>query len=200
MNPFIQNALWFATGIVVAIVFIKYKKGPCVKKSEEDLTSDTSNTPLEVNSGHNDGQTDEPSALRPKWTPAEIAVKDNLKKIIPLLDGVSQDGISNMDKWKEIIVSINNEDLTDMWKSAINRPNLWITYLQTFGLQRDLTAEFTCISEYRDMYSTEDDSELQDKKTYKVITPCWIYTDNDNNKEVVLKGVVKEKLHKNETT
>ena len=104
--------------------------------------------------------------------------------------GVSKGQITNKRDWTTLIVSINNDDLTSMWKAASNRPDLWMTYLQTFGLQIDLLDSFEALEEYREMYDTSDRTPLQIGKVYKVVHNCWIYTDEDNQKSVALKGIV----------
>ena len=125
-----------------------------------------------------------------EWIPADIAFQENLEKFKPLLRGVSKTKISNKEEWTSLIVSINNDDLIAMWKAAINRPDLWMTYLQTFGLQIDLLDSFEALEEYKEMYDTSDGTPLQMGKIYKVVSTCWIYTDENNYKSVALKGVV----------
>lgn len=124
------------------------------------------------------------------WMPAEIVFADNIDRFKPLLRGVSNKDIINKKDWTSLVVSINNDELTSMWESAINKPELWITYLQTFGLQIDLLDSFEALEEYKEMYETSDGTPLQIGATYKVVSNCWIYTDENNQKSVALKGVV----------
>ena len=124
------------------------------------------------------------------WVPAEIVFADNIDRFKPLLSGVSNSAIINKKDWTSLVVSINNDELTSMWESAINKPELWITYLQTFGLQIDLLDSFEALEEYKEMYETSDGTPLQIGATYKVVSNCWIYTDENNQKSVALKGVV----------
>lgn len=132
-------------------------------------------------------------SLSKEWIPAEISFTDNLNKFKPLLRGVYRNVIANKEDWTFLIVSINNDELTSMWRAAINRPDLWVTYLQTFGLQIDLLDSFEALEEYKEMYDTEDGTPLQIGKTYKVVSNCWIYTDENNQKSVALKGIVSLK-------
>lgn len=126
------------------------------------------------------------------YVPADIAFKENLNKFAPLLKGVSKQEIANRQEWTEAIVSINNEELTKLWKAANKRPDLWVTYLQTFGLQMDWVDIFEASEYHKEMYDDESGSELQIGKNYKVISACWIFTDDDNMKSVASKGVASK--------
>ena len=181
-----MKIVWIALGIagIGAIALIVRKKEERKKEEGEILnvstTNDTSSTEdvvIDISS--------------PKeWIPAEIAFVDNLDKFKPLLRGVSKGHITNKKDWTSLVVSINNDELTSMWESAINKPELWITYLQTFGLQIDLLDPFEAFEEYKEMYETSDRTPLQIGKVYKVVHNCWIYTDENNQKSVALKGIV----------
>lgn len=183
MSSILQNILWAALGAtaVIVVAAIASRKRKKIHKPESDTVPNP------------EPKYDPQPKSDDKWVPASVAFKDNIARIKPLLHGVGTDGISNAEQWKEVIVSINNEDLTDMWKTAISRPGLWLTYLQTFGLQRDLTAEFTCLPEYSEMYDDATSKQLINGEKYIVVSPCWIYTNSDNNQEVAVKGFVKKK-------
>ncbi len=172
-----MKIIWIALGIIGANVLIK---------TMLLLKKDTENGKDNKTSSSKDGK-----KLSPKeWIPAETAFTDNLDKFKPLLSGVSNSAIINKKDWTSLVVSINNDELTSMWESAINKPELWITYLQTFGLQIDLLDSFEALEEYKEMYETSDGTPLQIGATYKVVSNCWIYTDENNQKSVALKGVV----------
>lgn len=140
-----------------------------------------------------DGSTTKTGGSKPneRFVPAEIAFADNKERFIPLLSGVSSNGISNTDKWTATIVGLNNKELIEMWKAAAHNPNLWITYLQTFGYQADLVDEFDATEHHKEMYQTESGEPITTGQHYKVLNPCWIFTDEDNNKEVAKIGIVK---------
>lgn len=127
-----------------------------------------------------------------KWEPAEVAFKNNLNQFVTLLRGVTSNSITNKEDWTNIIVEINNDDLIDMWKEGINRPELWVTYLQTFNVQMDWVESFVSVHEYREMYDVYEGGELELGEKYYVKSPCWLYTDSDNRKTVLLKGKVSK--------
>lgn len=136
-----------------------------------------------------------PPVLPPKkekvWEPAEFAVEKNLTKIAPLLRGVSRESITNSEEWTSLVISINNDDLTQLWKECVKRPELWVTYLQTFKLQMEWVDSFEGLDGYKEKYSMENGDDIVIGKKYRVVSPCWIYTDKNNQKSVILKGIVK---------
>jgi hypothetical protein len=123
----------------------------------------------------------------------EIAFLREKDRLFPLLRGVSSSNITNKDEWKKIIDEINNEDLTAMWNNGSKNPNLWVIYLQSFGIQQDFLTEFVGIVEYNERYNVSNATQIEVGKTYQVLFPCWIYTDRNNIKQVALKGVVEIK-------
>ena len=137
----------------------------------------------------------QPPVLPPKkekvWEPAEFAVEKNLTKIAPLLRGVSRESITNSEEWTSLVISINNDDLTQLWKECVKRPELWVTYLQTFKLQMEWVDSFEGLDGYKEKYSMENGDDIVIGKKYRVVSPCWIYTDKNNQKSVILKGIVK---------
>ncbi|GEM_PF-6909466 len=126
-----------------------------------------------------------------EWESAEMAFKRNMEEIIPLLRGVHSECIANKEQWCFVINKIANMELASLWDAGSKRPALWITCLQSFGLQADLIEVFEGVKGYEEMYDVEDGSALEKEKKYRVIFPCWLYTDEKNSKSVALKGVVK---------
>lgn len=203
MSPVIQNILWFAAGFTLAVICVRRtKKRPIVNQGEKsDYLSPIEITPVQEARQEAKQKTNKEFNEKVKediheekiWKPAIVAVREHLDEIFPLLRGVSFTKIDNMEDWKNLLISIHNDDLIEMWKDVIARPNLWITYLQTFGIQQDLTSEFTYVPEYDEMYSCIGD-DFNTGDTYSVISPCWIYTDAENHQTVALKGKVKKTL------
>ena len=126
------------------------------------------------------------------YIPADIAFKENLNRFVILLDGVSKNEIRNKAQWTDVIISTNNNDLIELWRAANNRPDLWVTYLQTFGLQMDWVDTFEAAEYHKEMYDDKTGLELQIGKNYKVLSACWILTDENNLKSVAKKGVVSQ--------
>lgn len=158
-----------------------------LKKKEQELQAELERVKKQA---QNAAQTT--SNSNKQYVPADIAFKENLDLFIPLLDGVTKQEISNRAKWTEIIVSINNDDLTELWRAANNRPDLWVTYLQTFGLQMDWVDTFEAAGYHKEMYDDKSGIELQVGKNYKVLSACWILTDENNLKSVAKKGIVSQ--------
>lgn len=174
--------LWIAVAIIVVFFIVKALRSDR-KRLEQQVPKPLSEPEVKP----------EPEQPQKPWTPAEIAVQENLDLIKPLLRGVTKTDIANKGQWSSVITSIDNEDLSDMWQDAQKQPGLWYTYLQTFGLQCDLVSEFTCLPDYMERYSTDDGQPLECNNVYVVESPCWIYTDSENNKSVALKGIVTKK-------
>lgn len=158
-----------------------------LKKKEQELQAELERVKKQA---QNAAQTT--SNSNTQYVPADIAFKENMDLFIPLLDGVTKHEISNRAKWTEIIVSINNDELTELWRAANNRPDLWVTYLQTFGLQMDWVDTFEAAEYHKEMYDDKAGIELQIGKNYKVLSACWILTDENNLKSVAKKGVVSQ--------
>lgn len=177
--------VWIALAIGAIVLIAKMRKGINPRKGGEGTQK----------SGRKPAPTPhvKPLPLKEKkiWEPAEVAIEKNLNKIAPLLRGVTRDCITNDDEWTSLIVSINNDDLIELWKKCVKRPELWVTYLQTFNLQMDWVDSFEGLKEYKEQYANEDGSEIEVGKKYSVIAPCWIHTNANNQKSVILKGIVK---------
>lgn len=175
-----MKIVWILLGLGVLALVIKAGSGEAKDRSKSKKPS---NRPL---------LQDKPKVVK-KWEPAEIAFERNLQKIVPLLRGVTKDGISNIEDWNSVVISIDNDELTDMWKTGANRPEMWVTYLQTFGLQVDWVEAFECIEEHKEMYYTNENESPEVGVKYVVTSPCWIYTNESNQKSVILKGIVRQK-------
>lgn len=168
------------TGLgIVGGVFVGYKIGQR-SKSKDRQKKKLSN------------QEDRPKEERPYVAP-DKAFWDNKSKLFPLLRGVSCDGITNKDEWTAIIREIRNEELSHMWNAGMQNHNLWITYLQSFGVQMDIITEFEGMEGFNEMYDTVDGKSIEIGKEYVVVSPCWIFTDTSNVKSVALRGVVRIK-------
>lgn len=168
--------VWIALAIGAIVLISKMRKG------EEETTKP----------GKGPGPTPPVKPLPPKvWEPAEVAIEKNLSKIAPLLRGVTRECITNDNDWTSLIVSINNDDLIELWKKSVKRPELWVTYLQTFNIQMDWVDSFVGLEEYKELYENEDGNEIEVGIKYSVVAPCWIHTDANNQKSVILKGIVK---------
>lgn len=178
--------LGVAVTVGAAAVYHKTKSRNAPQNSVAKQTTPTQ-TSTQTTSTTNSNKV---SGVTEPYYPAETAFVENKDKFVPLLSGVSKNGITNKDKWTEEIVGLNNRELIDMWKAAANNPPLWVTYLQSFGFQTDFVEEFDAVESHTEMYETQNGESVVLGKHYKVVCSCWIYTDEDNNKEVAKKGIV----------
>ena len=55
----------------------------------------------------------------------------------------------------------------------------------------DWVDSFVGLEEYKELYENEDGNEIEVGIKYSVVAPCWIHTDANNQKSVILKGIVK---------
>lgn len=103
-----------------------------------------------------------------------------------------------INKWTETIVSVNDKDLTGLWAKCVQTREVktkWIQLLASWQVKRDTCKSFTCLTNSNiAAYSLPDGSSLTMEEKYKVITPCWVYTFDDEQgqtiKRVVSKGIV----------
>lgn len=163
-------------------LFVGYRLG---KRSKENKEKNTKAT-------QSDNQQTATNSTRTCELP-KVAFLREKDRLFPLLRGISSSNITNKDEWTKIIEEINNEDLTAMWNNGSKNPNLWFVYLQSFGLQQDFLNEFVGIVEYNERYNISNATQIEVGKTYQVLLPCWIYTDENNIKKVALKGVAEIK-------
>ena len=174
-----------AIGFVGGMIVHKYKKPRQQQQTISQAEKDDCTIGTKCSSQKSDTQAEQ-------FVPAETAFADNKKLFIPLLSGVNSNGISNREKWTETIVGLNNKELIEMWKAAARDHYLWITYLQTFGYQADLVDEFDATEHHKEMYQTDSGETITTGQHYQVVKPGWIFTDEDNNKEVAKIGIVKK--------
>lgn len=127
---------------------------------------------------------------------AKRAFVENLKRFSTLLATLHK-GV-DIKKWTEVIVDINDYDLVEFWEKMVKQPDIadkLIKILSSWQIKGDTCKSFTCLTQDNIMaYQLPDGSELEIGQKYKVESPCWIFTseDNDGNvsKSVIIKGVV----------
>lgn len=130
-----------------------------------------------------------PPVDEPDMRPAQVAFVENIEHFKPLLKGLE---VGNVDKgkWNDLIVDIYNKELLDIWKKVINRPNSWVRILASWGLSYDACTEFTYLKGREQLYHTRNAEAMKEGKVYTVESPCWIYTNSQGKKSVVLQGEV----------
>ena len=131
---------------------------------------------------------------------AKKALLSNLEKISFLLPTL-HNGFS-VEKWTEVIVDINDYDLTEFWKKLATQPNVtkkMIQVLSSWQIKSDLCKSFTCLTNDNVLaYKLPDGGQLVMGQKYKVESPCWIHTNEDSDgvvsKKIIVRGVVIPKV------
>lgn len=124
---------------------------------------------------------------------AQQAFLENLSCFKPLLNGLINDTSSKemWGYWSDLIVTINNNELTAIWQKAVVKPAVWLRILASWGLSYDPCTEFTGIKGRNELYETTDRQDITVGQKYKVLTPCWILTTAEGKKQVIKKGTVE---------
>ena len=122
---------------------------------------------------------------------AQKAFLTNLNKFVPLLDGSKID----LKKWSDVVIDINDDDLMALWYKMVNRPDLWVNQMASWGLKQERCEAFTAMDKHIQLYATTNGVEITLGQKYIVKTPCWLLTSQDENgrviKKVVKKGIVE---------
>lgn len=130
----------------------------------------------------------------PSTPKAKQAFIENIDKLMPFVNGITEIAIDKSGL-TDAIISINDEDLTALWKQMINRSELWVNQMAAWGVAPDARKGFTAMEKHKELYITKDSKELQLGQRYNVLSACWIYTTTDSNgtttKKVVKKGIVE---------
>lgn len=179
-----STLIWIGGAIVVAGAFFLIKN-----KTTGKISPSPSPSPSPVPSPP-------PLAFKPnpiKAKKAFIAHLDDFSKLLPtLLKGF------NVNDWTGAIVSVNNKDLTELWKKYVTlgeTSSKWMQLLASWQIKSDTCKSFTCVTNDNiSAYSLPDGGTLTINTKYKVITPCWVHTYEDNQgkakKQIITKGIV----------
>ena len=107
---------------------------------------------------------------------------DRFKAFLPTLC----DGTFNSSDWTDDIIDINNDELIEYWKKVHTSDKAWLRLLASWGLKPDNCISFKAMEVHKKMYVTKDGAEITLGQSYNVIQKCWIQTDSDNHKKVVV--------------
>lgn len=140
--------------------------------------------------------------VTPKPAPAEKPYKNenkqsakeafvgNVNKFVPNLNTLL-DGTYNSSQWTEIIVDINNDELTNLWKRANKKSDNVLRIFGMWGLKPEYCTSFVATEKDKEMYETINGESIIKGHKYVVKSPCWILTDDTQSKKtIVLKGIV----------
>lgn len=132
----------------------------------------------------------------PNTPQAKVAFLNNLSRLMPFFSGVSEIKIDR-ENLTDVIIDINDEDLTGLWNKMVNRPELWINQMAAWGVAPDTRQEFMAMEKHLELYSTKQGEAIEIGKQYKVLSACWILTTTDDKgastKKVVKKGIAEPK-------
>ena len=124
---------------------------------------------------------------------AFITHLNDFSKLLPtLLEGF------NVNDWTGAIVSVNDENLTKLWKKYVKLDETatkWMQLLASWQVKSDTCKSFTCVTDDNiSAYGLPDGGKLTMNTKYKVISPCWVHTFEDNQgkvkKQIITKGIV----------
>jgi len=136
-----------------------------------------------------------PPVFKPRL--AKMAFIDHIEEFTPLLNTLTNNTFS-LQLWTEHIVNVNDPHLTAMWKTYASNKDLqvkWKQLLASWQIKNDTCTSFTCATaDNQEAYQLPDGSMLTMGVKYKVETPCWVMTTEDDNgqvrKTVISKGIV----------
>lgn len=118
---------------------------------------------------------------------------NDFSKLLPtLLEGF------NVNDWTGAIISVNDKDLTELWKKYVTLGETsakWMQLLASWQIKSDTCKSFTCVTNDNvSAYGLPDGGKLTMDVKYKVISPCWVHTYEDNQgkvkKQIITKGIV----------
>lgn len=177
----VSTFLWIVGGVVAAGTIYMLGKKSGQKKTDyvtEPVTPDPKPVVTKVS--------------KPNLIKAKKAFLDNLSAFSSLLPN------NDTQKWTEAIVTVNDPDLTELWKKYVQMSDFkikWMQLLASWQVRCDTCRSFTCITnDNKAAYRLPDGSNLSMEEKYKVVSPCWVYTSEDKEgnttKSIITLGVV----------
>lgn len=137
-----------------------------------------------------------PSPFKPNPIKAKKAFISNLEDFSKLLPTLIEGFV--LEHWTAAIVTVNDPDLIGLWKKYVSAGETsvkWRQLLASWQVKSDTCRSFTCVTnDNMSAYSLPDGGKLTMNVKYKVESPCWVYTSEDNQgnvkKQIVIKGIV----------
>lgn len=189
MNPIFQNLLWFAVGIVGAVAVIKL-----IRKQPPRPGGDTNGPITDLIPDKNDNAPIISVTQYPHGS-AKDAFLINVSNLAPLFDSLNK-GVKFNEAINDAIIEINNQELMEIWVKISKDHKAVLRILSMWGIRREDEIQFQPQSYHIERYDTLDGNAIVSGKTYKVVSPCWIYTRYDENgksiKSVIIKGKAQE--------
>lgn len=188
----LTSLLWIAGAIVITGAFFWVKKRKKAEQPDGNTGGGTERPPLPPDP--------EPEDSAKKVNPNPIKAK---KAFIAHLSDFSKNLAAlkesfDVKSWTETIIDVNDPDLTGLWEKYVaagNTPVKWRQLIASWQVKSDTCKSFTCVTnDNMSAYCLPDGGKLTIGVKYKVISPCWVYTSEDNQgnvkKQIVVKGIV----------
>ena len=176
-------------------IAVRNNKESKVKAGRSPLQPNTDKQPNSQTAKQPNSQTPiDTSGVKPMpGVSAQEAFLSNLPCFETVLNGLIQDINSKKlwGDWSDLIVTINNKELTEIWQKVVVKPEAWLRILASWGLSYDHCLEFTGIKGRDDLYDTVTGEPIGVGKRYKVVTPVWILTTAEGKKQVFKKGTAE---------
>lgn len=189
MSPLIQNLLWFAIGVVGTVAAMKL-----IRKLPPGRGGDT-DAPTPITIPEKPYKAPSISVIQHPVGSAKDAFLINVSNLAPLFDSLNK-GVKFNEAVNDAIIEINNQELMDIWVKISKDHKAVLRILSMWGIRREDEIQFQTQSHHIERYGTLDGNTVKSGKTYKVVSPCWIYTRQDENgksqKSVIIKGQAKE--------
>lgn len=123
--------------------------------------------------------------------PAKDAIIENIELITPLLQSLTSDSYSG-EKWADLIKSLNSPELNDIWGKIGCKSDALMRILSFWGFRPELCTSFICSGKENELYEAENLTNLEQGEKYDVMSKCWLFTNNEGVKSVIIKGKVRK--------
>ena len=161
-----------------------------LKKEIANLKRQIQENNIVIVNPEKDKQKNEPTPPQVSKSAKEAFI-DNLTFVKPILEDLT-DGSFQGEKWNELIASLESNELVSIWSRINGKAESVMRILAVWGLKPELCTSFTCTGNEEEMYYEPNSDNLEQGAKYDVVKNCWLLTDNEGKKSVVVKGKVKK--------
>lgn len=123
--------------------------------------------------------------------PAKDAIIENIELIKPLLENLTSDSY-NGEKWADLIKSFNSPELNGIWGKIGCKSDALMRIFSFWGFRPELCTSFICTGKENELYEAENLTNLEQGVKYDVMSKCWLFTNNEGVKSVIIKGKVRK--------
>ena len=178
----LKNVVLVLTAVAIVVYLVKKVRGKkrLVSNNEKDIVSRSISTPT----------IPQPSKPRMVQKSARVAFIENIDRFNNLFPTLV-DGTFNASEWTDLIIDINNDELTQIWTKVHKSVDSWVRILASWGVKSDNCNMFKAMEHHKSMYKLSTGDELEVCCSYKVMQGCWIIT-TENDKRVLFWGKVEK--------